>query len=96
MFNSFGEIFRFTTFGESHGVALGVVIDGVPAGIEFDEEFLINELDRRRPGKNRFATAREESDNPEILSGIFEGKTTGTPIAVVIFNKIKKAGIIRI
>ena len=91
MFNSFGEIFRFTTFGESHGVALGVVIDGVPAGIEFDEEFLINELDRRRPGKNRFATAREESDNPEILSGIFEGKTTGTPIAVVIFNKNQKS-----
>jgi chorismate synthase len=91
MFNSFGEIFRFTTFGESHGVALGVVIDGVPAGIEFDEEFLINELDRRRPGKNRFATAREESDTPEILSGIFEGKTTGTPIAIVIFNKNQKS-----
>ena len=91
MFNSFGEIFRFTTFGESHGVALGVVIDGVPAGIEFDEEFLISELDRRRPGKNRFATAREESDTPEILSGVFEGKTTGTPIAIVIFNKNQKS-----
>ena len=91
MFNSFGEIFRFTTFGESHGVALGVVIDGVPAGIEFDEEFLIRELDRRRPGKNRFATAREESDTPEILSGVFEGKTTGTPIAIVIFNKNQKS-----
>jgi len=91
MFNSFGEIFRFTTFGESHGVALGVVIDGVPAGIEFDEEFLIRELDRRRPGKNRFATARNESDTPEILSGVFEGKTTGTPIAIVIFNKNQKS-----
>lgn len=91
MFNSFGEIFRFTTFGESHGVALGVVIDGVPAGIEFDEEFLIRELDRRRPGKNKFATAREESDTPEILSGVFEGKTTGTPIAIVIFNKNQKS-----
>ena len=91
MFNSFGEIFRFTTFGESHGVAPGVVIDGVPAGIEFDEEFLIRELDRRRPGKNRFATAREESDTPEILSGVFEGKTTGTPIAIVIFNKNQKS-----
>ena len=91
MFNSFGEIFRFTTFGESHGVALGVVIDGVPAGIEFDKEFLIKELDRRRPGKNRFATAREESDTPEILSGVFEGKTTGTPIAIVIFNKNQKS-----
>ena len=91
MFNSFGEIFRFTTFGESHGVALGVVIDGVPAGIEFDEEFLIRELDRRRPGKNRFATARNENDTPEILSGVFEGKTTGTPIAIVIFNKNQKS-----
>jgi chorismate synthase len=91
MFNSFGEIFRFTTFGESHGVALGVVIDGVPAGIEFDEEFLMKELDRRRPGKNRFATARNESDTPEILSGVFEGKTTGTPIAIVIFNKNQKS-----
>ncbi len=91
MFNSFGEIFRFTTFGESHGKALGVVIDGVPAGMDFDEEFLISELDRRRPGKNRFATARKESDTPEILSGIFEGKTTGTPIAIVIFNKDQKS-----
>jgi len=91
MFNSFGEIFRFTTFGESHGKAIGVVIDGVPAGIEFDKEFLINELDRRRPGKNRFATARKESDTPEILSGIFEGKTTGTPISIVIFNKDAKS-----
>jgi len=91
VFNSFGEIFRFTTFGESHGVALGVVIDGVPAGVDFDEEFLISELDRRRPGKNRFATGRKESDTPEVLSGIFEGKTTGTPIAIVIFNKDQKS-----
>jgi len=91
VFNSFGEIFRFTTFGESHGLALGVVIDGVPAGVDFDEEFLISELDRRRPGKNRFATGRKESDTPEVLSGIFEGKTTGTPIAIVIFNKDQKS-----
>jgi len=91
VFNSFGEIFRFTTFGESHGIALGVVIDGVPAGVDFDEEFLISELDRRRPGKNRFATGRKESDTPEVLSGIFEGKTTGTPIAIVIFNKDQKS-----
>ena len=91
MFNSFGAIFRFTTFGESHGKAIGVVVDGVPAGIDFDEEFLISELDRRRPGKNRFATQRKESDTPEILSGIFEGKTTGTPIAIVIFNKDQKS-----
>jgi chorismate synthase len=91
MFNSFGEIFRFTTFGESHGKAIGVVVDGVPAGVEFDEGFLKSELDRRRPGKNRFATARKESDTPEILSGVFEGKTTGTPIAIVIFNKDQKS-----
>ena len=91
MFNSFGEIFRFTTFGESHGKAIGVVIDGVPAGVEFDEEFLVSELDRRRPGKNRFATARNETDTPEILSGIFEGRTTGTPISIVIFNKDQKS-----
>jgi len=91
MFNSFGEIFRFTTFGESHGKAIGVVVDGVPAGIDFDEEFLVSELERRRPGKNRFATQRKESDTPEILSGVFEGKTTGTPIAIVIFNKDQKS-----
>jgi chorismate synthase len=91
MFNSFGEIFRFTTFGESHGKAIGVVIDGVPAGVEFDEEFLKSELQRRRPGKNRFSTQRNESDTPEVLSGVFEGKTTGTPISVVIFNKDQKS-----
>jgi len=91
MFNSFGEIFRFTTFGESHGKAIGVIVDGVPAGMDFDEEFLIRELDRRRPGKNRFSTQRKESDTPEILSGVFEGKTTGTPIAIVIFNKDQKS-----
>jgi len=91
MFNSFGEIFRFTTFGESHGKAIGVVVDGVPAGVDFDEEFLRNELDRRRPGKNRFATQRKELDTPEVLSGVFEGKTTGTPISIVIFNKDQKS-----
>ncbi|WP_457564904.1 chorismate synthase [Caminibacter sp.] len=91
MFNSFGEIFRFTTFGESHGKAIGVVVDGVPAGLKFDEEFLVSELDRRRPGKNRFATQRKESDTPEVLSGVFEGKTTGTPISIVIFNKDQKS-----
>ena len=91
MFNSFGEIFRFTTFGESHGRAIGVVVDGVPAGIEFDEEFLANELARRKPGKNRFATQRKEDDLPEVLSGIFEGKTTGTPISIVIFNKDQRS-----
>jgi len=91
MFNSFGEIFRFTTFGESHGKAIGVIIDGVPAGLDFDEEFLQSELDRRKPGKNRFATQRKESDRAEVLSGVFEGKTTGTPIAIAIFNKDQKS-----
>ncbi|MRJ06117.1 MAG: chorismate synthase [Epsilonproteobacteria bacterium] len=91
MFNSFGAIYRFTTFGESHGAGIGVVIDGVPAGVEFDEEFLIEELKRRRPGRNRFATPRKESDTPEILSGIFEGKTTGTPIGIWIPNRNQRS-----
>jgi len=89
--NSFGEIFRFTTFGESHGKAIGVVIDGVPAGLEIDEEFIQNEMDRRRPGKNKFATARNEADKVEILSGVFEGVSTGTPISMVIFNTNQKS-----
>jgi len=89
--NDFGKIFRFTTFGESHGKAIGVVIDGVPSGLEIDEEFIQNEMDRRRPGKNKFATQRNEADKVEILSGVFEGKTTGTPIAMVIFNTNQKS-----
>ena len=89
--NKFGERFSFTTFGESHGKAVGVVIDGVPAGLDFDIEFLQTEMDRRRPGKNQFATARNELDEIEILSGIFEGKTTGTPLALVVFNKNQKS-----
>jgi len=89
--NDFGKIFRFTTFGESHGKAIGVVIDGVPAGLEIDEEFIQSEMDRRRPGKNRFATARNEADKVEILSGTFEGKSTGTPISMVIFNTNQKS-----
>jgi chorismate synthase len=91
MFNSFGEIFRFTTFGESHGKAIGVIVDGVPAGLEFNQEFLQSELDRRKPGKNRFATQRKESDTAEVLSGVFEGKTTGTPVAIAIFNQNQKS-----
>ena len=89
--NSFGIKFRFTTFGESHGKAIGCVVDGVPAGLVIDEEFIQSELDRRRPGKSKFATARKESDSVEILSGVFEGKATGTPIAMVIFNKDQKS-----
>lgn len=89
--NTFGERFRFTTFGESHGKALGCIVDGVPAGIKIDESFIQNEMDRRKPGKNAYATARKESDKVEILSGVFEGLTTGTPISMVIFNENQKS-----
>ena len=89
--NTFGIRFRFTTFGESHGKALGCVVDGVPAGLTLDEAFIQSELDRRKPGKTKFETARKEADKVEILSGVFEGKTTGTPIAMVIFNTSQKS-----
>lgn len=89
--NSFGHKFRFTTFGESHGKALGCIVDGVPAGIKIDEEFIQSEMNRRRPGTNEFATARKEDDVVEILSGVFEGITTGTPIAMIIFNENQKS-----
>ncbi len=91
MSNSFGKKFSFTTFGESHGKALGCLIDGVPAGLEIDEEFIQSELDRRKPGQNKFATARSEGDKVEILSGVFEGFSTGTPIALIIFNENQKS-----
>ena len=90
--NRFGKAFSFTTFGESHGPAIGCVIDGVPAGLSIDEAFIQSELDRRRPGQNKFATARNEGDKVEILSGVFEGKSTGTPLALVIFNENQKSG----
>ena len=85
--NSFGQKFRFTTFGESHGKALGCVVDGVPAGIKIEEEFIQSEMDRRKPGKNVYATTRNEGDKVEILSGVFEGLSTGTPISMIIFNE---------
>lgn len=88
--NSFGKIFKFTTFGESHGKAIGCIVDGVPAGLKIDEEFIQSELDRRKPG-GKYATARREEDRVEILSGVFEGVTTGTPIAMIIFNKNQKS-----
>ena len=84
--NTFGNIFRLTCFGESHGRALGGVIDGCPAGVMLDEAFIQSELDRRRPGQSNLTTSRNEADKVEFLSGIFEGKTTGTPIGFVIFN----------
>ena len=89
--NSFGKRFVFTTFGESHGKALGCVVDGVPAGLKIDEAFIQSELDRRKPGQNAYATARKEGDVVEILSGVFEGVSTGTPIAMVIFNTNQKS-----
>ncbi len=82
----FGRNFTVSTFGESHGKAIGCVIDGCPAGLKLSEEDLIPYMDRRRPGQSEFATARSESDTPEILSGVFEGTTTGTPIAILIKN----------
>ncbi|WP_421716509.1 chorismate synthase [Arcobacter arenosus] len=89
--NTFGQKFRFTTFGESHGKALGCVVDGVPAGIRIDESFIQEEMDRRKPGQNAYATSRKEGDKVEILSGVFEGVTTGTPISMVIFNENQKS-----
>ena len=82
--SQFGKIFRISTFGESHGKALGVVVDGCPAGLSLSEEDIQEMLERRRPGKNLKMTQRKEGDKVEILSGIFEGKTTGTPIAMVV------------
>ncbi|MCR9262963.1 MAG: chorismate synthase [Flavobacteriaceae bacterium] len=89
--NSFGQLFRLTTFGESHGVALGGVIDGCPAGIELDLEKIQEELDRRKPGQSAIVTQRKESDTVEIFSGVFEGKTTGTPIGFAIRNTNQKS-----
>lgn len=92
MGNSFGNRFRITTFGESHGPAIGVVIDGCPAGLDIDLDYLQNELNRRKPGQSQITTQRKESDIPEILSGVFKGKTTGTPIAIVIRNSDQRSG----
>jgi chorismate synthase len=91
MQNSFGNIFRITSFGESHGKALGVVIDNCPPNIELCEEDIQRELDRRKPGQSSVSTPRKEGDKCEILSGVFEGKTTGTSLAVVVFNINQKS-----
>lgn len=88
--NSFGSLLRITTFGESHGLALGCVIDGCPAGITLSEKDFLPELARRRPGQSAVTTARKETDAPTILSGVFEGKTTGMPIAVIVANENQK------
>lgn len=100
--NSFGQLFRISTFGESHGAALGCIVDGCPAGVEIDTEFLQKQMDRRKPGAkqkdangneifNAAVTARSEADQAEILSGVFEGKSTGTPIAILIRNTSQKS-----
>lgn len=89
--SSFGTLFRISTWGESHGKALGVVVDGCPAGLEISEEYIQSFLNRRKPGQNAYSTQRSESDSVQILSGVFEGKTTGTPISMVVFNEDQKS-----
>lgn len=84
--SSFGDIFKVTTWGESHGAGLGAVVDGCPAGLEINEEYIQSFLDRRKPGQSEFTTKRSEADAVKIMSGVFEGKTTGTPISLVIEN----------
>lgn len=90
--NSFGQVFKLTTFGESHGEAIGGIIDGCPAGLSIDFDFIQNELDRRKPGQSQITTQRKESDKVQFLSGVFEGKTTGTPIGFIIPNENQKSG----
>lgn len=89
--SNFGKLFKITTWGESHGVALGVTIDGCPAGVYLNEEDIQKLMDRRKPGNNKFATKRNESDKVQILSGVFEGKTTGTPISIIVYNEDQKS-----
>jgi chorismate synthase len=91
MNNSYGQLFRITTFGESHGPAIGVILDGCPAGLVIDEAFIQSELDRRKPGQSKITTQRKEDDSCKILSGVFEGKSTGTPIAMVIENQDQRS-----
>lgn len=88
--NSFGQLFRITTFGESHGAAVGVVVDGCPPGLELSEKDIQPDLDRRKPGQSKITTPRKEEDTIHILSGVFEGKTTGTPILLIGYNKDAK------
>lgn len=90
--NSFGELFKITTFGESHGEALGVVIEGCPSGVFFNRELLDLNLQRRRPGQSSITTSRNETDSPEILSGVFESRTLGTPICIIVRNQDQKSG----
>lgn len=89
--STYGELFRITTWGESHGEGLGVVVDGCPAGITVDESYIDSYMARRRPGQNRYSTPRMEGDKVKIMSGVFEGKTTGTPISMVVFNENQRS-----
>lgn len=91
MGNSFGNLFRIHTYGESHGPALGVIIDGCPAGLTIDEDFIRHELDRRKPGQSKITTQRKEGDDFEIIAGVFEGKSTGMPISILIRNKDQRS-----
>jgi chorismate synthase len=91
MSNSYGTLFKISTFGESHGPAIGVIIDGCPAGLLIDETYIQSELDRRKPGQSKITTQRKEDDTFKILSGVFEGKSTGTPIAIVIENQDQRS-----
>lgn len=89
--NSFGTVFTVSTFGESHGPALGCVVDGCPPGLAIDEALIQRDLDRRRPGQSKYTTQRREPDQVRILSGVFEGRSTGTPIALVIENQDQRS-----
>tara|TARA_X000001036_G_scaffold346361_1_gene326314 strand:+ start:249 stop:1331 length:1083 start_codon:yes stop_codon:yes gene_type:complete len=90
-FNTFGKIFRFTTWGESHGPAIGCIVDGCPPNIPISEREIQKDMDKRRPGQSKFTTQRKESDKVSILSGVFQGKTTGTPISMIIYNEDKRS-----
>lgn len=91
MSSTYGKLFKIATFGESHGAAIGVVIEGCPAGVPFDLAFIQQELDRRKPGQSRITTQRREADTVQVLSGVFEDKTTGTPIAMMIWNEDQRS-----
>ncbi len=90
-FNTFGKIFRFTTWGESHGPAIGCIVDGCPPNIPISDKEIQKDMDKRRPGQSKFTTQRKESDKVSILSGVFQGKTTGTPISMIIYNEDKRS-----
>lgn len=91
MSSTYGKLVKIATFGESHGAGIGVIMEGCPAGIDFDTAFIQQELTRRKPGQSRITTQRREADEFEVLSGVFEGKTTGTPIAMLIRNQDQRS-----